>query len=374
MGSCVSTPESASRPVEAGNQQDRGAEPPHEDVSGTDREASEDKAPQVKILLLGSGDSGKTTILKQLRLLYNGPFCAQDVESYRQLIFGNLTNGMRALLSAMLPMGEQVSPKNSSHVATESEWHGRDIGGHPAFPREYAEALKALWADRNVQRAWKRGHEAALPENLGYFFSSLDRIVDPNYCPTAQDIMQCSVRTTGIAETTFMWGDREVVVADTGGQRSERKKWGHCIKPGADGVLFVASLNSYDQCLTEAENVNQMKEALTLWDSICRSQWLERAHFVLFLNKADLFKKKVKVSNISDHFPDFDGPPNDAQAGCKYFRRRFVQIAERAGRVNERAVHVHFTAGTDTERLRAAMTAVEEIFLQSGTVETDKLR
>jgi len=361
--------------LDVGNQQNRG--------SGKQPEvANAGKAPQVKILLLGSGDSGKSTILKQLRLIHKGPFSAQEVESYRQLIFGNMVHGMRRLIEAMDEMGLMVprEDENMPHFEMIREQRDRylgcyyresyprenhDIGDHEPYPREYHDALKALWRHPNVQQAWRRGHEAAVPENLSYFLSALDRLFDQDYQPTEQDILQCTVCTTGIAETKFMWGDREVVVTDTGGQRSERKKWINCF-PGAAGVLFVASLSGYDQCMSDYNDVNQMEETISLWESICCSRWFQRTPIVLLLNKADLFEEKIKTSYIKDYFPDFDGEPKDAHAGREYFRRRFVQAAERKGRTNERAVHVHITAGTDTTMLRSVLTAVQEVVLQYG--------
>lgn len=86
--------------------------------------------------------------------------------------------------------------------------------------------------------------------SLSYFFGDLNRLFDPAYVPSDQDIMHVRVRTIGICETVFHLHDREVLVVDVGGQRSERKKWIHCFED-ATSILFVANLNGYDQCLVE---------------------------------------------------------------------------------------------------------------------------
>jgi hypothetical protein len=36
-------------------------------------------------------------------------------------------------------------------------------------------------------------------------------------------------------------------------------------------------------------------------------QWLSHATFILFLNKVDLFREKIKMADISKHFPDYKG-------------------------------------------------------------------
>lgn len=133
----------------------------------------------VQVLLLGSGDSGKSTILKvrsyrrsyrsyhdthcqQMRLIHKVPFSAQEIEHYRQLVFDNLTRGLRYLLDAMEDMELMVSDENLPHL--ELIDGVRDIRDGEPFPVAYYVPLKSLWSDPNVQKAWSRGNEAALPE------------------------------------------------------------------------------------------------------------------------------------------------------------------------------------------------------------------
>ena len=86
--------------------------------------------------------------------------------------------------------------------------------------------------------------------SLLYFFSDLDRLFDPAYVPTEQDIIQCRARTIGITETTFSLRDHEMLMVDVGGQKSERRKWIHCFQD-VTSILFLVSLSGYDQCLVE---------------------------------------------------------------------------------------------------------------------------
>ncbi|PBK64320.1 G-alpha-domain-containing protein [Armillaria solidipes] len=290
-------------------------------------------ATQVKVLLLGSGDSGKSTVLKQMRLIHKIPFSPQEIESYRQLTFDNLTGGLRCILDAMEDMDLKVSEKNIEYIdVIDSARYLRD--GEP-FPMEYFKPLKALWHDPGIHTAWQRGNEAALPENLDYFFSDLERLFDPQYQPTDQDIIQCRVRTTGIKETVFCLRDHELTMVDVGGQKSERRKWIHCFQD-VTSILFLASLSGYDQCLVEDKDANQMQDAMTIWDSICHSQWFKRTSIILFLNKNDLFEKKIPHSDIKTFFPDFDGDVGDVRAGRDYFKRRFSKLATKARRHRER--------------------------------------
>jgi len=335
----------------------------HKEAEKQLREAKAKLASQVKVLLLGSGDSGKSTILKQMRLIHKVPFSSQEIESYRQLTFDNLTRGLKYLLDAMEDMELTVMEENLPHV--ELIDNATDLRDGEPFPMPYYQPLKSLWEDPNVQKAWERGNEAALPENLLYFFSSLDRLFDPAYVPVEQDIIQCRARTIGITETTFNLRDHEMLMVDVGGQKSERRKWIHCFQD-VTSILFLVSLSGYDQCLVEDKDANQMQDAMTIWDSICHSQWFKQTSIILFLNKNDLFERKIPSSDIKNFFPDFEGESGDVRAGRDYFKRRFAKLAQKAGRSKEREIYIHITTATDTALLRVVMAAVEDIVLRSN--------
>lgn len=114
---------------------------------------------QVKVLLLGSGDSGKTTILKQLGLLHQMSFSAQEVESYRNLVFNNITRDLKYLLDTV-----SYTDLQEHRPCIRLIEQVQDLYDGQPFPTEYLEPLRRLWADPNVQKAWGRGNEAALPE------------------------------------------------------------------------------------------------------------------------------------------------------------------------------------------------------------------
>lgn len=100
-----------------------------------------------------------------MRLIHSVPFSTQEIESYRQLVFNNITHGLKYLLDAMEDMGLQVLEENTSYVKLVEE--AQDLRDGQPFPVEYHEPLRKLWEDPNVQKCWERGNEAALPEKYG---------------------------------------------------------------------------------------------------------------------------------------------------------------------------------------------------------------
>jgi hypothetical protein len=56
-------------------------------------------------LLKGAGESGKSTILKQMKLLYASGFSMAERKGYRRIIFSNILNSLRVVLEAMVFYG-----------------------------------------------------------------------------------------------------------------------------------------------------------------------------------------------------------------------------------------------------------------------------
>lgn len=54
----------------------------------------------VKILLLGAGESGKSTFLKQMRIIHGQDFDQQAREEFRATIYSNIIKGNRVVLAA----------------------------------------------------------------------------------------------------------------------------------------------------------------------------------------------------------------------------------------------------------------------------------
>lgn len=97
-----------------------------------------------------------------MRLIHRVPFSTQEVESYRQLVFNNLTHGLNLVIEAMEDMELEITSENQDLIPMIV--NASDIKDGEPYPEEYHEYLKRLWEDPIVQAAYARGNEAALPE------------------------------------------------------------------------------------------------------------------------------------------------------------------------------------------------------------------
>ncbi|KAJ1028310.1 hypothetical protein NDA18_002975 [Ustilago nuda] len=337
--------------------------PEYKNSKALNRQIKEDEknlSREVKLLLLGAGESGKSTILKSMRIIHHIPFTEEERENYRRLVFLNLVQGMESILDVMEEW--TVDFQNDANIGHLSLFVSYpDISEDEPFPSNYLVALKDLWSDQGVQSVYRRGNEAAVPDNMSYYYSHLDRLFHPTYTPSESDILRCRNKTTGIIETTFPLQDRVYRIFDVGGQRSERKKWIHCFE-NVTAVLFCVALSGYDSCLVEDKDSNQMQEALMLFDSICNSKWFTRTSMILFLNKVDVFRLKIAYSSIKHYFPDYDGDNRDFNAARSYFKARFCRL----NRSPTKEIYPSFTNATDVSLLKIVMASVTDIILTNN--------
>ena len=105
-----------------------------------------------------------------------------------------------------------------------------------------------------------------------------------------------------------------------------------------------------------------MHEALMLYEDIANSVHFENAALILFLNKMDLFKKKMLTGTapISRHFPDYIGADDDVEAGQEFFAKKFRNLV----RDKRRLMYIHFTNATDTDLLKKTMQSVRDMVVQ----------
>ncbi|KAG8685516.1 guanine nucleotide-binding protein subunit alpha [Ceratobasidium sp. 428] len=312
---------------------------------------------EIKMLLLGAGESGKSTVLKQMKLIHHGGYNNQERESYKEIIFSNTLQSMRAILEAMPALDISLQPQNDARRAIIMALPGQME--NDSLPHDVADALFNLWQDPGVREAVRRSREFQLNDSATYYFNSLERMASATYLPTDQDILRSRVKTTGITETNFRVGELTYKLFDVGGQRSERKKWIHCFE-NVTALVFLVSLSEYDQMLYEDESVNRMQEALTLFDSICNSRWFVKTSIILFLNKIDLFAEKLPHSPMGDYFPDYQGGDN-YDAACDYLLHRFVSLNQSAA---SKQIYAHYTCATDTQQIKFVLSAIQDILLQ----------
>lgn len=323
-----------------------------------DKELKQDKVSitkEVKILILGAGESGKSTIIKQMRLIHDEGFDEDDRTAYVPVIRCTAVSDMKAICDAMDRL--DISLANKELQAEKDILLAQSTEMNTIYDTSVFVAIGKLWKDSGIKECHSRSFEYQLTDSAAYFFNIIDDVSKSDYWPSDQDILHCRIKTTGINETVFHMDDCKYRMFDVGGQRSERKKWIHCFE-NVTAVMFLVAISEYDQKLHEDDSVNRMNESIVLFDSICNSKWFTDTSIILFLNKIDLFEKKIATNPIKTYFPEYNGQTfDDAKV---FFAKKFTSI----NRNPSKEIYVHYTCATDTEQIKFVMNATNDIIVK----------
>ncbi|KAI8333096.1 guanine nucleotide binding protein, alpha subunit [Chlamydoabsidia padenii] len=322
---------------------------------------------EYKILLLGSGESGKSTIVKQMRIIHKQGFNADELLSWRVIVYRNIIESIQTLTQALLSFHMEFDNEdNNDHARRVLNYK---LPGEMKFDLapDLITSIQKVWQDPIVpQCIEEHGHRFYLMDSASYFFDDIQRIGQSDYTPTEQDVLHARLKTTGITEIKFQLGGLFIHMFDVGGQRSERKKWIHCFDSVAS-IIFCVALSEYDQVLLEESQQNRMLESLSLFESIINSRWFLHTSIILFLNKVDIFKLKVVRCPMQNYFPDYGGG-KDPNKAAKYILWRFLQTNR--AKLN---IYPHLTQATDTYNIRFVFAAVQETLLQNALHDSGML-
>jgi GTPase SAR1 family protein len=327
------------------------AETPAQNEAGSPVPAKKKGKKQVKILLLGTGQSGKTTIGKQLKILHQNGFTPEEIMHYRDLIYKNI-------LDECILISDYCSHMNIE-ISEESKKLLQDIedGVVKTLSSDYCESLKNLWSEKNIQDAIEKKTDFQLNDSATFFFDNIERICAPNYVPEYSDILRARQMTTGVQCIEFVLDGYQFVILDAGGQRSQRHDWSSFFE-GLDAFIFVVAISEYDMVLAEDRTTNRMHESLQVFRELCESEVLQGAAVILFLNKRDIFAKKIKKTPLTVCFADYKGA-NDYKPTSQYIRNQFVGMKLK----RKRKIYPHITCATDTNNVKRVFESVKDFMV-----------
>uniref|UniRef100_A0A8C6Q2I3 Guanine nucleotide-binding protein subunit alpha n=1 Tax=Nothobranchius furzeri TaxID=105023 RepID=A0A8C6Q2I3_NOTFU len=342
------------------------------------RRDKRDARRELKLLLLGTGESGKSTFIKQMRIIHGAGYSDEDKRSFTKLVYQNIFTSMQAMIRAMETL--KIPYKCDHNKGNANIVREVDVEKVNMLENPYVDAIKSLWNDPGIQECYDRRREYQLSDSTKYshydkswiifiprlfsYLNALNRIAEPTYLPTQQDVLRVRVPTTGIIEYPFDLQSVIFRMVDVGGQRSERRKWIHCFE-NVTSIMFLVALSEYDQVLVESDNENRMEESKALFRTIITYPWFQNSSVILFLNKKDLLEEKIMYSHLVDYFPEYDGPQRDAQAAREFILKMFVDLNPDSDKI----IYSHFTCATDTENIRFVFAAVKDTILQLNLKE-----
>ena len=120
---------------------------------------------KVKILLLGAGESGKSTFLKQMRIIHGKDYDHEALISFKPIIYSNILKGMKVLLDARrklrIEWGDPACQQCGENLMNLQYEQLTTV-----LFLDHVANVKKLWRDRGIQEAYKRRNEFQLVPNL----------------------------------------------------------------------------------------------------------------------------------------------------------------------------------------------------------------
>eukprot|EP01130_Rhizamoeba_saxonica_P012521 TRINITY_DN5281_c0_g1_i1.p1 TRINITY_DN5281_c0_g1~~TRINITY_DN5281_c0_g1_i1.p1 ORF type:complete len:355 (+),score=66.84 TRINITY_DN5281_c0_g1_i1:22-1086(+) len=314
---------------------------------------------KIKLLLLGAGESGKTTFAKQVRLVnLANDFTDEMKSTFLPIIQNNVLVSVICLIEACEEwgyeiQGEAVDAKDNIMAIDSIEMFNEGV------PDTFQHDVEVLWDNESIQQAYERRSELQFIDAVGTYFipKRLEKICDNQRVPSINDIMYARSKTTGISELSFTVNNKEFLLVDVGGQRTERKKWIHCFDE-VNGILFMIGISEYDQYLYEDDSVNRMHEADKLFRDIITSPFFEDTGVILFLNKYDLFQDKIKKVDMNICYEDYQGGCNE-DAAKNFLQNHYKQLASET----KRELFQHFTCATDVDTIQALWKDIQKMLV-----------
>jgi GTPase SAR1 family protein len=305
---------------------------------------------------LGAGESGKTTLFKQMIQIYGQGWDEAKKKAFVPIIRGNVLKYIIHLTRKLDNCPAEIASSKEFIEALDHK-SVQCPAGQPIDP-DIVRHVTALWTCEPMQVMWReKFDELQQPNCAQNFLDRVNEIASAGYLPSFQDILACRVSTTGIVETDFTTQEERFRMFDVGGQRNERRKWIHSFEH-VNLLIFVVAIDQYNQKMFEDKTKNRITDSLELFENTACNKWFKDKDIVLFLNRSDLFKKKIETVPLTacDEFLDYKGKPGDWEEAYQAIKDKFLERNQNKDRI----VKVHLTCTIDTDHIKVIFETVKK--------------
>eukprot|EP01083_Nonionella_stella_P038369 104411_1 len=326
------------------------------------KKANTPKEKAIRILLLGPGSSGKTTIVKQIKKIHNHDETREQhhIQQTAKHIKAAVITNMKILCKESVLLNQEHQLNTSVQPDNESVRDELSALQSPyQLTEDIALKVKMLWTDKGIHNTLNHRQYYQIAENAAFFFDKIETIASPSYAPSFDDYLRFRQTTNGLSQTQIKidfgssFGDQVFHFTDVGGQKSERSKMKHA-KDDANAVIYVVGVSDYDLTLFEDNTTNRLTESIDMFRDVMLNHKLYVGRTVLlFFNKYDLFKEKIKKVPITvavDDFPE-ELDPNDAEDVIRFVADKFLNVFKEAQVDLSGPLHIVRTTALDTNMI-----------------------
>jgi len=158
-------------------------------VDNAQKSAEIEESKVNKLLLLGTGASGKSTLFKQMITIYGKGFPENERKTYTNIIFNNVLVSMRTLCKHASKYRDVDSSLLESKAILEQEMKE----DQPITP-DLATHIKKLWADPGILQTFEHQNEFQLTDSAKYFFDKIDTVIFLSLDSNTLSFLACQSR------------------------------------------------------------------------------------------------------------------------------------------------------------------------------------
>ncbi|KAJ0120087.1 hypothetical protein J7T55_000940 [Diaporthe amygdali] len=307
----------------------------------------------IKVLVLGISDSGKSTLQKSMKMA----FLDDDVpwrRCHKPAVYLSLVQNLKALASKTVQHAQANNidlynsyPENEADFTKcyqlIDEWLHKEAGGvspRYSFPQSVGSAVLYLSANEDIRAMHDRlildpktqDRDRDVADSTKFFMSSASRIVDPLYIPTCQDVLWTRNMSLGLHEFHYLLDGTLCQFFDVGGTRAERRKW-PLEYSSVNSIIFTFDVSCYNQTLFEDSTTNRMTEQLRVWDMLVTLPCFSDTNFIVLFTKIDkVTPSTLEASPFNSLFPDYSDKPHSSEDILQYLACRLDVALRGEGR------------------------------------------
>eukprot|EP01084_Bolivina_argentea_P224471 379563_1 len=295
----------------------------------------------MKILLLGPGNAGKSTILNQIRRI-NDQYDKKLLDDRRK-VTQEIQHAVIEYMRILCVQSDILSTQHNQNtqISVKRDYLRKELlalSSSAVLTPEIGFQIRSLWNDKGIKETLKQRKYFQIDDNVDHFMNKIEEISDAAYLPDFDDYLRFSQQTVGFSQcnVTSIWNEylenlHHFEFLDPKGQRCERRKWQRIIGDDTDAILYVLAISDYDLTLYEDNETNCLVESLNVFrDIMVKNNGFKDKVLVVFFNKFDAFKKKIRKVPITVAFDDYPAEmdPHDSSDVIRFIAGKLYSVFE----------------------------------------------
>jgi len=319
-----------------------------------------------KILCLGIGGCGKTTFVKQMKIIHNVGWKDSEIVGYRKIIRSNIVSGLQSAVDIAAHLGKDISEENIEAYTAVKALSGRNVDFSDAAIQGH---IKKLASDSAILDVCRNHPEKLEQTHLLYFLERFESYISEDFQVSDEDILRSRQRTAGANTNTVYFRKFYFEFCDIGGQKPERPKWQMVLNEHEfSAIIYFVATDEFD--VRDEENEfkdSKLELSKLIFSELINDSGIQESKvpIILMLNRSDLFRKRFEEIASKKRFrevqPEFQG--ETADQALEFLQGQF--LAEQKDK-ERNTISPKATCALDTEAMKTVWKSISDSVLLQG--------